>query len=334
MLTICLCLIGMWHAGECAEAGLTGNPYITFSPDGNAFTTNGDETDTVWYEDGYTVNLGQQSSLRPLQEGEHLYDCIKKERVPVGKWVVHHKEGSCIHRRYTEDNYFYGVSFTKNNCFRNYYSGWMAYCADCGEIVVSNLFYMSKDAAASIDALDMTLAYYYRCPWCFNLEQGTELKQHICKAISYNQYSVRYHANFGKGYMPKSVHMYNNASVYEGQEVSPQTRLTRNSYTRLGYEFRGWNTKADGTGISYSDGQEIYNLCSREQDSITLYAQWEKSRSILWVDPNGGSYLGTWANSPISGVYGSTYALSSQDLTPPVGQGFILIPMEEQRFRI
>ena len=119
LLTICLCLIGMWHAGEYAEAGLTGNPYITFSPDGNAFTTNGDETDTVWYEDGYTVNLGQQSSLRPLQEGEHLYDCIKKERVPVGKWVVHHKEGSCIHRRYTEDNYFYGISFTKNNCFRN-----------------------------------------------------------------------------------------------------------------------------------------------------------------------------------------------------------------------
>lgn len=316
---VVLSLLLMWNMEQNVEAALADNPYITWSPDGNAFTTNADETDTEWYEFGYTIHTGEVSSLRAPREGEHLYDVIRKERVCVGKWVVQHTQGCCIHGRYTEDNYFYGVSFGKNKCFRDYYSGWMAYCADCGQSVVDNLFYMSDHAAASINELDMTLAYYYRCPWCTNLEQGTELKQHICKEISYNQYSVRYHANFGKGYMPKSVHMYNNAVFYEGNEVVPQTNLTLNSYTRVGYEFAGWNTKMDGTGISYTDGQEIYNLCTEEQESIILYAQWEKSQSVLSIDPNGGRYHGFAGVCNISGLYDNTYELHGDSIEAPVG---------------
>ena len=45
--------------------------------------------------------------------------------------------------------------------------------------------------------------------------------------------------------------------------------LTANAYTRTGYTFTGWNTAANGSGVSYGDGQAVQDI-----GDITLYAQW------------------------------------------------------------
>ena len=64
-----------------------------------------------------------------------------------------------------------------------------------------------------------------------------------------------------------------------------QLSIPSNTFTREGYNFTGWNTKADGTGTSYAVGAEV-TLTS----DITLYAQWEapKDTGIAdgheWVD--------------------------------------------------
>lgn len=42
--------------------------------------------------------------------------------------------------------------------------------------------------------------------------------------------------------------------------------LRSNSFTRTGYTFAGWNSKADGTGTSYSSSYT-------GQADLTLYAQ-------------------------------------------------------------
>ena len=42
--------------------------------------------------------------------------------------------------------------------------------------------------------------------------------------------------------------------------------------TRTNYNFVGWNTAADGTGTSYSNGESVKNLA--ESGEVTLYAQW------------------------------------------------------------
>lgn len=54
------------------------------------------------------------------------------------------------------------------------------------------------------------------------------------------------------------------------------------------YEFVGWNTKADGSGIFYSAGQKA-DLTVVGDNPITLYAQWkEKSKvTVTWKDGNG-----------------------------------------------
>ena len=41
---------------------------------------------------------------------------------------------------------------------------------------------------------------------------------------------------------------------------------------RPGYQFAGWNTKADGSGKSYAMGQEYWP--EKEGDTLTLFAQW------------------------------------------------------------
>ena len=56
------------------------------------------------------------------------------------------------------------------------------------------------------------------------------------------------------------------------------TALNANSFTREGFNFSGWNTAADGTGDSYSDGAAV-NLTA----DTTLYAQWEDNHSLTKV---------------------------------------------------
>lgn len=46
-------------------------------------------------------------------------------------------------------------------------------------------------------------------------------------------------------------------------------------FTRKGYNFVGWNTKADGTGTMYTDKQKVSDLTTVPNDIIRLYAQWQ-----------------------------------------------------------
>ena len=46
--------------------------------------------------------------------------------------------------------------------------------------------------------------------------------------------------------------------------------------TRKGYDFLGWNTKADGTGDSYKSGDELtFADNGNGGEAVTLYAQWK-----------------------------------------------------------
>jgi len=292
---------------------------VTLSPDGKAFTTNAGDKNTRWYDQGYEVRTGASTTIRTPGIGEHEYRRERKEPVPVEYWKVAWTRGQCVHNGYPAGNQFHGVTFGRRNCYRSYYSGWFAYCADCGDVVVNCLFYMSEDVARSMKVLDCGKAYYYKCPHCDNLEMGADMMIHYCKGVSANRYYVRYHANFGSGSMERSSHMVNNATEYEGQTVTPQTRLNLNTYTRDGYEFIGWNTQKDGSGKNYEDGAVIYNLSMEDNDSIVLYAQWRKRSSILEIDPNGGRYQGKEGIQRIAGYYKSEYKVNHEELTAPKG---------------
>ena len=67
--------------------------------------------------------------------------------------------------------------------------------------------------------------------------------------------------------------------------------LKANKFTRSGYKFAGWNTKANGKGKSYKDRAKVKNL-AKAGKTVKLYAQWKKLASHL-------------DNSYVSSKYGS-----------------------------
>lgn len=342
LLALGLMLLFPGQAEAADKKTIYNSPYVSFSPDGKAFTTCAGDQNYTWYaeDDSTTVYTGIKSSLRSLRTGEHYYKVARWGEVPVGSWKVVHRPGQCIHDGYTSDENWHGIQFGTQKCMQYYYSGWKAFCADCGEPLEDSNIYMSREAASSIQYLDLgseknPVFYYYLCPFCRNLEQGVRLSAHWCKEISWNQYRVIYKPNTGaddySGYMDTSYHMYNNATTYEGETVTPVTHLTANGYTRIGYVFTGWNTKPDGSGTTYADKEEIYNLSSADWNNknestwtetdngtITLYAQWRKSESTLVIDANGGKYGGLDKQS-ITQLYLKNYVLQADFIQAPEG---------------
>ncbi|MBP3352872.1 MAG: InlB B-repeat-containing protein [Lachnospiraceae bacterium] len=313
-------LMVLWSECLVATAATMEGAKITMSPDGEAFTTNAKDTNVQWYEKGYETDTGVRTSLKAPKKGEHEYIRIRTDIVPIEKWVVHWSQSKCVHCTTPAGNQYHGIHFGTESCGRPYFSGWFPYCADCGKVAEECLFYMSEDVAKSIKALDIAQTYYYTCPYCDSLEQGKKLTGHACRGISPNRYFVRYHANFGKGSMKSSNHMVNNATEYEGREVTPQTTLNINTFIRDGYEFTGWNTQKDGKGQSFEDGATIYNLCMEDNESIILYAQWRRRTSTLEIDPNGGAYGGKTGIEKVKGDYRTEYRIETSLLSAPGGQ--------------
>lgn len=101
-----------------------------------------------------------------------------------------------------------------------------------------------------------------------------------------NNGSIVYQATLTDSCMAYTVE-FNPTSINNGEQISgtgtmsSQTvhedvtvNLNSNTFTApSGYEFIGWNTAQDGTGIFYPDGASITNLTATGT-SITLYAVW------------------------------------------------------------
>lgn len=83
--------------------------------------------------------------------------------------------------------------------------------------------------------------------------------------------------------------------------------LTTNQYSLEGYEFKGWNTQADGNGTSYDDGAEVNNLTATNNGTFTLYAQWETLPFEITLNSGDATYPGT---KTIQEKYGTGYYLN------------------------
>lgn len=65
--------------------------------------------------------------------------------------------------------------------------------------------------------------------------------------------------------------------------------LTANAFTKTGYTFNGWNTKADGSGTSYADKATVSKLTNKNGATVTLYAKWKANSYTINFNANGGS---------------------------------------------
>jgi uncharacterized repeat protein (TIGR02543 family) len=81
--------------------------------------------------------------------------------------------------------------------------------------------------------------------------------------------------------------VYEDITEMDNQEIplSEPTTLNQNVFVRTGYIFNGWNTEPDGSGTSFSDGEEI-DASLLEGRKMTLYAQWDL---VGGFDSNGAT---------------------------------------------
>jgi uncharacterized repeat protein (TIGR02543 family) len=72
-----------------------------------------------------------------------------------------------------------------------------------------------------------------------------------------------------------------------------QQKLFPNTFSRVGYTFLKWNTKADGTGISFDDNALVKNLADQEGAQVTLYAQWKTIEYFIGINNARGRIIGS-----------------------------------------
>jgi len=105
-----------------------------------------------------------------------------------------------------------------------------------------------------------------------------------------NIYTVKFDANGGEGSMADINR------TYGDKQPLPEC-----GFTKTGYTFVGWNTKADGSGSAYQPGDK-YNLVATDGKVVTLYAQWAANQYTVSFDANGGE-----AAADITVTYDSAY---------------------------
>ena len=99
-------------------------------------------------------------------------------------------------------------------------------------------------------------------------EEGYSIRPVRNKTIE--TYTLTFDANGGEGEMDGLT-----------LENSEYKILPGSTFTKEGYVFASWNTKADGTGTTYKDKSQI-----TLKDNTTLYAQW-----IEYVSSEGNEYV-------------------------------------------
>ena len=103
---------------------------------------------------------------------------------------------------------------------------------------------------------------------------NTQTLYAVCKA---NSYTVSYNSNGGSGTMTNDTATYNSNFITK-----------KNTFTKTGYTFNGWNEKADGTGTVwglttsgvYESGKSWKWTYTK---NITLYAQWKANTNTKYV---------------------------------------------------
>ena len=84
-------------------------------------------------------------------------------------------------------------------------------------------------------------------------------------------HTIRYDANGGSG-----------APGNQTKTMGVDLWLSSTTPSKPQCVFKGWNTQANGSGTSYSPGQQFY-----PDADTTLYAQWEEDTSYQYLDVNG-----------------------------------------------
>lgn len=104
-----------------------------------------------------------------------------------------------------------------------------------------------------------------------------------------NPYTISYNSN-----KPSKASNSVTGSTGQTNLVYDQTgNLAYNGFSITGWSFVNWNTKSDGSGMTYQAGQQVKNM--NDGQNTTLYAQWKPNTYTLTLDDQYAVKAGTTA---------------------------------------
>ena len=170
-----------------------------------------------------------------------------------------------------------------------------------------------------------TLVNPTKVGYTFKGWSGTDLTGDENITVKVNK-GTRKNLSFEANYTPNQYQVIfnKNGDNVEGT-MSNQTftydvkgNLTNVSYSREGYIFTSWNTKADGSGTSYNNQEEVENLVSIYNGTIDLYAQWSPNSYKIRFNANENTAEGSMEDLDM--VYDTSRSLNLNNFSV---QGYI-----------
>ena len=158
--------------------------------------------------------------------------------------------------------------------YESYAVGYEAF-RNCSSLTHLELTFKGKDAVIQSDAfrdLAADVVHVYGIPGGA-LENNASSLNYTFHPVGF---TVQYFANGAEGEMEDQIIDYTDFT-----DESEPYYFTPNVFTNGDLTFIGWNTKADGSGTNYEDGQEV-PIDIPSSGIMTLYAQWAEGYD-LWI---------------------------------------------------
>ncbi len=296
---------GYTFAGWNTNAEGTGTDYANLAEVTNLTGTNG-ATVTLyvkWTANAYTVAYDANGGTGTTEPSAHTYDAAKvltangfvKTGYSFAGWNTMANGSGTIYAdlasvtNLTADNgatvtFFaqwtanaYTVVYDSNGGLGTMDSS--AHVYDAAKVLTANGFAKTGYAFEGWNTMaDGSGTSYAELASVTNLASDNNASVTLFAQWTANTYTVAYDNNGGSGSMVSGVHTYDAAKA-----------LTANGFTKTGYSFAGWNTKANGSGTGYAELASVTNLASENGASVTLFAQWTINHYTVAYDGNGGS---------------------------------------------
>lgn len=136
--------------------------------------------------------------------------------------------------------------------------------------------------------------------------KGTKVDRSVFDSLKVGKKGMTLYGQWTK--TPTITYKANNGTSEKKTSHSFSAYLDAPGFTKKGMAAAGWNTKANGKGVSYGIGDDVYNIPT----SMTYYVQWKKPTAKItckWVTDSGATKTKT------IGVIGGAY--NGYDLTEP-----------------